>query len=145
MFFLSLLTGINLPLAISKKKKLFFFGKRICFCKQPEFCTFWETLLLQVHFAAFLLPFRIFEIKKSGFFFLENPTNCQKNQVLNVSRTSTVSVVFHGKFPNFSDFWKCRTLLEIPTYFFEKKPNLNVLKNFIRSFAVYVKLDTVSD
>ena len=133
MFFLSLFTRNNLPLAISKKVKIFFFGKPICFCKQPEFWTFWETLLFQVHFAAVLLPLRIFE-KKSGFFSWKTQLILKKNHFLNVSgllhfqSLSTASFLllvikkagFYWKyrciFSEKAEFWTFRKILFFPSH-----------------------------
>ena len=65
------------------KKVEFFFGKPICFQKQPNFCTFWEALLSQSFSTANFLRLSFSGSRKNSLFCFERPIyffeklNCQ--------------------------------------------------------------------
>ena len=139
LLFQSLFTGYYLPLSISKMLKVFF-GKPICFFKQPNFCTFWEILLSQsflrqpfyVEILAVLKIFKILFQKTRPFFFL-------KKQVLRLWKVLLFQSHSAAKMLLLTILWDARFFWKSHLNFFNKSHFLNVLKNFTHSVAFYGK------
>ena len=107
-----------------------FFGKPICFFKQPNFCTFWEILLSQsflrqpfyVEILAVLKIFKILFQKTRPFFFKKTSFKAMKSFI--------ISVAFCSKNATFNNFMRCEVFLEKPSQFFQQKPLFERFEKF---------------
>ena len=100
----------------------FFFGKPLCFFKQPNFCTFWEILLSQSFFTATFLRWNFSGFKNIQILFQKTQPFFLKKPIFKAMKTFIISVAFCSKIATFNDFMRCEVFLEKPSHFFQQKP-----------------------
>ena len=95
-------TAKLLPLAVSKRLKIFLQKNQSCF-RKSNFWTFWEILIIESHSTINLLPVAVFENLRSFYrrIYLFFPNKSRFSKVL---RNLTDSVAFYANFSTFSDF-----------------------------------------
>ncbi len=127
-------------ISIILKNSTVFLKKHLFFLRKPSFWTFWQISRSQSHSTATL---KVLEVLKNSRLSRKIRVFFRKTQVSNTLRIITISIAFHRKSSNFSDFktfrefffGKYQIFWENPV--FERFEKLQCLSRFLQQAGYF--------